>query len=534
MNLIYICIFYQENYIELLKLLITSMSANANINKDTTEILLTTSPEFKPLIEKKLEGFDLTIHYYILDLHTIFEAACSRLEIFNYIDIHKYENILYLDTDILLNSDVNVLFNLDLASDKLYVLEEGTIGHEYWEGERFYDFTIHNKNTTAFTSGILLFKNSESIRSLFHSIKSHIIDDVYTKKNSIPLCLDQPFIVYNAITQNKYDNQILKKYVENNPSHVSVDKIVYHFPGCPGFYISKMSKMTEFWKKMTKEITKTVLDNKKYSWENSFITFLEDGEMNAFGKGVFIQEETYRFQANFGGRIHSLVFNSDYTEFISTRQDDGQIVKGVVVPMNKTIIQIGSHIGDTINDPIFNTVDNNTKLILVEPVPFLFKELQINYNKKFENNTIVFINKAVSDFIGEIEMTIPSEKNDFSKFPFWASQLSSVNNDHAVGHISNLLVEKINVQTTTINEIVKEYNIKHIDLLHTDTEGHDYTILMSYNFEIKPKQIIFEHKHMDGLFKTGIKYDKLSNKLLSLGYKKIQQTGEDTTFKLDM
>lgn len=334
MNLIYICIFYQENYIELLKLLITSMSANANINKDTTEILLITSPSFKPLIEKKLEGFDLPIRYYILDLHTIFEAACSRLEIFNYIEIDKYHNILYLDTDILLNSDVNVLFNLDLASDKLYVLEEGTIGHEYWGGESFYDFTIHNKNTTAFTSGILLFKNSESMKSLFDSIKSHIIDHVYTKKNSIPGCLDQPFFVYNAITQNKYDNQLLKKYLENNPSRVNVDKIVYHFPGGIGIYISKISKMTEFWKKMTKKITRSVLDNKKYSWENSFITFLKDGEMNAFGKGVFIQEETHRFQANFGGRIHSLVFNNDYTEFISTRKDDGQIVKGVIVPVN--------------------------------------------------------------------------------------------------------------------------------------------------------------------------------------------------------
>jgi FkbM family methyltransferase len=203
--------------------------------------------------------------------------------------------------------------------------------------------------------------------------------------------------------------------------------------------------------------------------------------------------------------------------------------------MNKTIIQIGSHVGNTSNDPIFNLVDNKTNLILVEPVPFLFKQLKINYNKKFKNNkNIIFINKAVSDFIGKIEMTVPSEKNDFSKLPFWASQLGSVNNDHAVGHISNLLVEKINVETTTINEIVKEYNIKQIDLLHTDTEGHDYTILMNYNFEIKPKQIMFEHKHMDGLFTIGIKYDKLSNKLLSLGYKKIQQNSEDTTFELDI
>lgn len=168
----------------------------------------------------------------------------------------------------------------------------------------------------------------------------------------------------------------------------------------------------------------------------------------------------------------------------------------------------------------------------------MFEQLKKNYNEKFgtnnQNINIVFINKAVSNFIGEIEMTIPSEKNDFSKFTFWASQLGSVNSDHATGHLNNLLVEKINVQTTTINEIVKEYNIKEINLLHTDTEGHDYIILMNYDFKIKPKQIMFEHKHMDGLLKIGIKYDELSKKLLSLGYKKIFQNSEDTLFSLDM
>jgi FkbM family methyltransferase len=201
--------------------------------------------------------------------------------------------------------------------------------------------------------------------------------------------------------------------------------------------------------------------------------------------------------------------------------------------MIETIIQIGSHVGKTCNDPIFNVVDNNTKLILVEPVPFLFEQLKINYNTKFENNhNIIYINKAVSNFIGEIEMTIPSEKNDFSNLPWWASQLASVNDDHVKGHMSTLLVEKIKVKTTTLNEIVKEYNITQIDLLHTDTEGHDYTIIMNYNFEIKPKKIMFEHKHMDGLFKVGDKYIELSNKLLSLGYKKTAQDGEDTTFQL--
>jgi len=203
--------------------------------------------------------------------------------------------------------------------------------------------------------------------------------------------------------------------------------------------------------------------------------------------------------------------------------------------MNKTIIQIGSHVGNTCNDPLFNVVDNNTNLILVEPVPFLFEQLKNNYNAKFKNNhNINFINKAVSNFIGEIEMTVPSAKNNFSKLPFWASQIGSIDPDHAIRHIHNLLVEKIKVKTTTLNQIVKEYNVKEIDLLHTDTEGHDYTILMSYNFEIKPKKIMFEHKHMDGFCKADIKYDELSNKLVSLGYKKIEKNGEDTIFELNM
>ena len=86
--------------------------------------------------------------------------------------------------------------------------------------------------------------------------------------------------------------------------------------------------------------------------------------------------------------------------------------------MYKKIIQIGSHIGYTPNDPIFNIIDDTTTLILVEPVPFLFEILKNNYKAKYGNNkTIFFINKAVSNFIGEIEMTIPSEKNDFSKLP---------------------------------------------------------------------------------------------------------------------
>jgi len=198
----------------------------------------------------------------------------------------------------------------------------------------------------------------------------------------------------------------------------------------------------------------------------------------------------------------------------------------------KCILQIGSHIGNTPNDPIYNLVNENTKLILVEPVPYLFNELKKNYKSK-NIKDITFINKAVSDSIKEIDLYIPSLKNNFNNFPYYASQLSSVNKDHIERHLKNLITEKIKVKTTTINNIIETYNIKNIDLLHTDTEGHDYNILMSYDFIIKPKYIMFEYKHIDGCFKVGEKLDILLNKLFLLNYKIINKDTEDITLKLN-
>ena len=161
----------------------------------------------------------------------------------------------------------------------------------------------------------------------------------------------------------------------------------------------------------------------------------------------------------------------------------------------------------------------------------MFEQLKQNYKNKNIDNLFI-INKAVSSYIGNIELTIPSQKNDFSKLPLWASQLASVNETHGKNHINNLITEKIIVRTTTIDEIIKDCNVKEIELLHVDTEGHDYEIIMNYSFNIKPNKILFEHKHMDGCFKVGQKYELLKNKLKALGYKFKYKNSEDTMFEL--
>ena len=248
-NLIYITVFYQEDYINLLELLINSIYIKGNINKDTTEILIITLGEFKPKIEKRLEQFGLTVYFYILEIHDYYKGIYARLKIFEYEYIDKYNKILYLDTDILINSDINILFNEEIPQDKLYALEEGYISHDNYGGQ-FFDDEMKEKNITGFSSGILLFYNCILIRKLFSDISNHIDHYIYVKNNEYPDCIDQPFFVYNAIIQNNYDNTYLIKYAENNPIMIEEKKIIYHFSGGIGNYKKKYNKMTHFWNKM--------------------------------------------------------------------------------------------------------------------------------------------------------------------------------------------------------------------------------------------------------------------------------------------
>jgi len=244
------CVFYQKSYINLLKLLVDSISVKANIQKETTNLLIMTSPEFQPLIQQELSKTSLSFKYNILSLTTLMEAGSCRLNIFKYENIDKYDKILYLDTDVLINGDLNILFQHPIDSSKLYALEEGNIGHEYWGGQ-FFDKSKYNISTAGFSTGVLYFCNSLEIKQLFQSVSEHIHKYMHIDKQPTPVCLEQPFLVYNAFIQDKYDNQLMKLYLENNPSSVRADKLIYHFPGGPGNYASKYEKMTSFWNKMS-------------------------------------------------------------------------------------------------------------------------------------------------------------------------------------------------------------------------------------------------------------------------------------------
>jgi len=538
-NLVYFCVFFNPDYFKLAELLLKSTRFYSGTQIKLMDFLVITAEEFIPRVKDLSTLTEIPLLIHTLPLKTIFESACARLRIFDYPLLNTYEKILYIDTDILIKGDLGKLFEFALE-ERVYAIESGTIASPSF-GRQFFSESM-DKSIKGFNSGTLLFPNSLNIRDLFSKIRGHC-ESYADSKAPIPYCMDQPFINYHCIKSGLYNNTLLNPYVAlfEDGDNVSNEAtaIVCHFSYPIGNVWHKHARMTKYFTKLLEARRKGLVGDidirgKIYSWGSGFIEFTDTGIKTKWGSGGYESLGENWYKVYWSNHYHVIRLNAELTEYKGLRihPNDFTVCRGSLKSL-KTIIQIGSHVGKSRLDPIFLDVNEKTKLFLVEPVPFLFKQLQDNYrNKMKDTSNIVFINKAVSNFVGEIEMTIPSEKNDFSVLPDWVSELASINPDHVTRHLSHVITEKIKVETTTLDKIINDYNIQDIELLNTDTEGHDYTILMDYSFRIKPQRVLFEHKHIDGIFCVGENFTKLGNRLKSLGYKQTYQTHNDTMFEL--
>lgn len=201
-------------------------------------------------------------------------------------------------------------------------------------------------------------------------------------------------------------------------------------------------------------------------------------------------------------------------------------------PSYINVLKIGAFKGDVINDELFLQVNNKTKIIFVEPITKYYNALVKSYDEKYPQNKFVYINKAVSNKIGKIKLYCPSITNDFKKLPWWIEELTSSNPQHFKDHGYDIDLDCLQVPTTTINQIIEDYNIKSIDYLCVDTEGHDYDILMNMDLTIKPRFICFEHLHMDGYKRQQYKYENLLEHFMKNGYEILTKTQDNTYIRV--
>ena len=185
--------------------------------------------------------------------------------------------------------------------------------------------------------------------------------------------------------------------------------------------------------------------------------------------------------------------------------------------MKFSLVVIGAHSGDKLSKAI-ETYSKHGDVLLVEPVPWLFKKLQ----EKYGSAKSVHLLQAVISENDADEVSFFAPTQSANEIATWGDQLGSLNPVHALEHNKEFSgkIEEIKVRGISFDTLINKFEIEQIDVLHTDTEGYDARLLSVFPFDkIKPRELIFEYKHSDGVFTIGKNFAKLLLILDGLSYK---------------
>ncbi|MBI96598.1 hypothetical protein CL656_05580 [bacterium] len=255
MNLIYSCVFYNENYLNLIEKLLTSFYKH---NKDSNiNYLIITCESFKNKVIKICNQIGLKFDIWILDIcntdstvNNIYESTYSRYAIYNYPKLNNYKKILYLDCDILIINNLKPLFEINLTNHFYTLFEEP---HRICHCATFNDDEfeeIKNKKET-FTSAIILFNNNNIMCSYLKNIFT-IIQNHHQKYKKPFSCYDQPIFNKIGYINKIINNKILGEYCFNVSPHDNlnilptlVKYLLCHFATNVGDYNSKIIRTTK-------------------------------------------------------------------------------------------------------------------------------------------------------------------------------------------------------------------------------------------------------------------------------------------------
>jgi FkbM family methyltransferase len=131
------------------------------------------------------------------------------------------------------------------------------------------------------------------------------------------------------------------------------------------------------------------------------------------------------------------------------------------------------------------------RAILVEPIPWLARELRINYSdeRRFAIETV-----AIADHTGRRPIKAVSERAIKSKLvPDFARGLSSITDRNLISGkdffgranvVPEIMdnVEILNVECVTLKDLLCKHRVQAIDVLVIDSEGYDWNIIKQFDF----------------------------------------------------
>ena len=174
---------------------------------------------------------------------------------------------------------------------------------------------------------------------------------------------------------------------------------------------------------------------------------------------------------------------------------------------NGVFVEIGAANGIGFSNCYYLEMELEWTGICVEPNPDTFTHLE-------KNRTSICINAAIVDVKGNQKFTV-------------ANNLSGLTQEYDPRHVkriekSGVKTREVIVETLVLSDVLEQYGLFYIDYLSIDTEGNEFKILKSINFDRFDIELLtVENNYRD---------PKQTEFMISKGYVLIGKLGADDTF----
>lgn len=237
-----------KNYLDLF--LISFKSLLNNVDFETTDVLLITDKQTK--CDSSIVGLPLLFH--IISIDNPFDSACGRFKIYEFDKIMNYDKVLYLDADIVIIKNIDIVFNY--MTEKEIYTNQGYLS-DLSHSNYTFNLTkeekekINSENRYGINSGVFGFHIDKLC--FFENLSIFIANN---KNLNLPL-YEQPFFGTFLLRNNPYylnignplnsstcdvliNNDVMSNF--NNVESV----VILHFAGDIGNKNSKKNKMNKY------------------------------------------------------------------------------------------------------------------------------------------------------------------------------------------------------------------------------------------------------------------------------------------------
>lgn len=219
---IYTCAFRSNIYIDEAKLCIEALRKNG---KFQGEIFLLTD------LNVNISG----VNVIKAECRSISDSAAFRLKIFDYVKFHQDDIVIYMDTDVV---TLKRLPNFTIHDNKVHVY--GYNGEHFPKRKQIEkSFAGHITNDVnivnmyPFCTGILVFKPSKNIESLFK--EAYQLFEYHEKMNNINDCWEQPMLNLVLARNDMYEISLNEFVHEQRTNKAIRDSVVFnHLCGMRG------------------------------------------------------------------------------------------------------------------------------------------------------------------------------------------------------------------------------------------------------------------------------------------------------------